>query len=112
MSKKSEITSELLETILVKVTEKLTDIFKSFVDQLMTSITDRVDRKLDDLTEWLNSIERNFNQPSQQACGSVELATIKSLMDLEDEKAEREKRSRNVIITGLHRKAKGERRNA
>jgi len=89
----------------LKVTEKLADIFKHFVDQLMTSITDRVDRKLDDLTERLNSIERNFNQPNQQARGSVEQTTIKSLMDLEDEKAEREKRSRNVIVTGLHRKA-------
>ena len=73
--------------------------------QLMTSITDRVDRKLDDLTERLNSTERNFNQPSQQARGSVEQTTMESLMALEDEKAEREKRSRNVIVTGLHRKA-------
>ena len=59
--------------------------------------------RIDKLEQELNSTERNLNQPSQQASGSVEQAT--SLMALEEEKAEREKRSRNVIITGLHPKA-------
>jgi len=32
MSKKAEISSEMLESILVKVTEKFTEIFKSYMD--------------------------------------------------------------------------------
>ena len=54
--------------------------------------------RIDKLEQELNSTEL-----SQQASGSVEQST--SLMALEEEKAEREKRSRNVIITGLHPKA-------
>jgi len=114
MSKKPEISPEILENILVKVTERLTETFKLFIDQLVSAVTSRVDHvqsKMDDLNTHLvtvssriDDLERKLMLPTT-ATSSIETGsmdqTLKTLMAVETEKAERAKRSCNVIITGL-----------
>jgi len=44
MAKKLETTPDFIETLMLKVTENLTAVFKTFVDQLVSAMTDRVER--------------------------------------------------------------------
>lgn len=56
MAKKLETTPDFIETLMLKVTENLTAVFKTFVDQLVSAMTDRVDRlqsKMDDVSVQL-----------------------------------------------------------
>jgi len=54
MSKKSELTPEMMESIMCRIADKLTEVFKTFVEQLVSSITDRIDTKLADFHMSLN----------------------------------------------------------
>ena len=111
MAKKVEFTPEVLESILVKVTEKFTDMLKMFMDQMVSTIVNRVDviqSKVDDvnanLTAFGNRIdelERKLQSTSPSPKDPSD-KMLKTLMELEAEKTERAKRACNVIITGLH----------
>jgi len=112
---KAIFTADQLETLLSRVLGTVMEKFDSCMDKIVDKFEARLEKlhgdlsmancRIDKLEQELNSTGRNFNQPIQQARGSVEQATIKSLTALKEEKAEREKRSRNDIITGLHPKA-------
>lgn len=113
MSKKGELSPDVLETILVKVAEKITDVFKSFMEQLVSVVTLRVDHvqsQMDQLSAQLTVIGSRINDFESKLKGSQSSPTeqvtsvdqtLKTLMALEAEKMERAKRSCNVIITGL-----------
>ena len=111
MAKKVEFTPEVLESILVKVTEKFTDMLKTFMDQIVSTIVNRVDviqSKVDDvkanLTAFGNRIDE-LERKLQSTCPSPKDPSdqmLKTLMELDAEKTERAKRACNVIITGLH----------
>ena len=100
MAKKVEFTPEVLESILVKVTEKFTDMLKTFMDQIVSTIVNRVDviqskvdhvkanltafsNHIDELERKLQSTSPSPKDPSDQM--------LKTLMELEAEKTERAK---------------------
>ena len=64
--KKSDFTPEVLETIVSRIADRITDSFKTFVEQLVTAITDRVDAKLADLSVHLNSINGRMDNLEKQ----------------------------------------------
>lgn len=119
MAKKLETTPDFIETLMLKVTENLTAVFKTFVDQLVSAMTDRVDRlqsKMDDVSvqlavfgSRLDDLERR-SESGTGTSGDRDTAPVQStnsasqldvLMQLEVEKADRLKRARNIIISGL-----------
>jgi len=102
MSKKPEISPEILENILVKVTERLAETFKLFIDQLVSAVTSRVDHvqsKMDDLNTVVSSriddLKRKLMLPTT-ATSSIETGsmdqTLKTLMAVETEKTEKTER--------------------
>jgi len=89
MSRKSEISPEMFESILVKVTEKFTEIFKSYMDQIVSTLVNRVDNiesKVDAsmavINNRVNDLERKLQQTSSNPNEQSD-QILKTLMALE-----------------------------
>jgi hypothetical protein len=112
------ISPEMLEQILTRVTDKFNDMFKSFVEQVVSAINTRIDHvesKYFDLNAQIAVMKTNIddmvkNEPHGGPAetlrpapytGPATDATLQVLMAVEAEKSERIKRQRNVIVTGL-----------
>lgn len=113
---KSQISSDMLETILSKVTDKFADVMKMFVGQLFDGLSARINQletKVDDLNTRLAavSVQAQSTSPAAGPAAGETPGTVngsgegdpmlKALLTLELEKSERAKRARNVVITGL-----------
>lgn len=107
------ISPELLEQILTRVTDKFNDMFKLFVEQVVSAINNRIDNveaKFGELSAQMTKMSKNMDDlgrsatklPAEPAPVKNDLdTTVKALMAVELEKDDRAKRSRNIIITGL-----------
>jgi hypothetical protein len=113
---KQQISAEMLDTILTKVTDKFGEMLKTFISQLVDVMSVRVDRleekvaelgaKLSAVTSRLEEAEKRLPAGSPPtASTSTGMANsdpmLKAMIALELEKTERTKRARNVVITGL-----------
>jgi hypothetical protein len=108
-----QISSDMLESILTKVTDKFADVMKSFVGQLLDGFSTRIahlESKVDDLNNRLTAVSTQTHSNllvTGSTSGAVTNAgeggdpMLKALLTLELEKSERAKRARNVVITGL-----------
>lgn len=107
------ISPELLEQILTRVTDKFNDMFKLFIEQVVSAINNRIDNveaKFGELSVQLTKMNKNMDDlgrsavqlPTEQTPLKSDLdTTVKALMAVKLEKSDRAKRSRNIIITGL-----------
>lgn len=106
MANKNSLTPEVLEMILTKVTDKLTDAFKLLIDQVVSTLNLRIDNIEQKLIELNKQSVRKEVSPDAGATSPIPASndqndTVKTLLAVETEKAERVKRSCNVIISGL-----------
>jgi len=109
MAKKVEFIPEVLESILVKVTEKFSD--KTFMGQIVSTIVIRVavihskvydvKANLTAFSNRIDEVERKLQSTSPSPKGLSDQMR-KTPMELEAEKTERAKRAFNLIITALH----------
>jgi hypothetical protein len=118
---KNNLSAEILEAVLVKVLDKFTDTIQTIVSQFSTAITTIVSGRLDEFSLRMKSIEDQLarlqekpNSNSQSLATSninlgdsdtsshnaVDIAK-RAIMEYEMEKDELQRRSRNLVITGL-----------
>ena len=104
---------EMLEAVLVKVTNKFTYILQMMMAQLVGVINDRFTAKLAHITDRLDAIEVKLmttaeppavatNSAMESPQAVIEAATRHAhLLAVEREKEETRQRTCNVIVTGL-----------
>lgn len=118
---KNNLSVEILETVLVKVMEKFTDTIQTIALQFSTAINDIVSGRLNELASRMKNIEdqlaglqiktdtnsqslttdeRTFGVSGTSSLSAVDIAK-RAIVEYEMEKDELQRRSRNVIITGL-----------
>ena len=124
---KNNISSDMLEAILTKVTDKFASTVQALINQFTVTLTELVNGKLLDLTTQMSHMESKIAEthqlglkcagcrasitdapapahvPSghnQDTMAAVEVAS-RALIEFDREKEEINSRSRNVIITGL-----------
>jgi len=109
MAKKSEMSPAFLVSFLVKVTDRIAEVLKLFLEQLLPVIMGSADSKLNEISKQLAALNRriddlesklNENQPNVSP-NQTDQTMAKTLMMVESEKAKREKRSRNAVFIGL-----------
>jgi hypothetical protein len=119
-----KVSNEVLETILLKITEKFTAVLNSRMNQFRQIMNETVNIKLAAISERLIGIETQVsglgvgatnigaaasncaaNVSPDQSLSFIAEATSRSFLQLEKEKEEIRKRSRNVFITGLARQS-------
>jgi len=109
---KNAITAEVIEAILVKITDKFTESINSMMTQFGKILTDSVNGKLAAISERLDNIEKHIGERESTAnslsnslgvspVSAVMEATTRAMVEAEREKEEIRQRSRNIIITGL-----------
>ena len=110
---KNNLTSEMLEMILTKVTDKLTEAFKLLIDQVVTTLNARMDNIEKTVLTELQKQKANPGVDAETASGTIiptnsgfnikddQSATVRTLLAMETEKAERVKRSCNIIVSGM-----------
>ena len=112
---KNSITSDMLEMILMKVTDKFTEALSTMMSQFSTIISATVNSKLLAIDARLDSIETKLAKATD--AGAVTVATVnkaaaldcqsaveiasRAMLEFEREKEDARARSCNVIITGL-----------
>jgi len=119
---KNSITPDVLETILLRVTDKFSEALNNILKQFSQLLNDTMNDKLAAINDRLVNIESRIDQrntiaasanvstitsdnvaintPGQPLSTIIE-ATSRTLLEFEREKEELRKRSKNVIITGL-----------
>ena len=108
---KNAITPEVIEAILVKITDKFTESINSMMTQFGKILTDSVNGKLAAISERLDNIEKHIGERESSTntlsknlnspVSAVMEATTRAMVEAEREKEEIRQRSRNIIITGL-----------
>ena len=104
------ISSELMETMLTKIMEKVADTFQTAIGQLVAAVMDTMNNKISVIASRLDNIELQLTQiksvtpelgirSTNPASGIEDVS--RALMAVEKEKEEIRIRARNVIITGL-----------
>lgn len=113
MSKKCDLTVDIIETLVTRVTEKLldkmADNFKLLLDQVMNVMGERIDRLERTCLELTDQLKSEKNQlgsaneriRSQKTEPANEAEVLKALLQLEEEQKDRAKRSKNIIVSGL-----------
>ena len=112
---KNSITSDMLEMILMKVTDKFTEALSTMMSQFSTIISATVNSKLLAIDARLDSIETKLakatdasavtvatvNKAAALDCQSAVEIASRAMLEFEREKEDARARSCNVIITGL-----------
>lgn len=108
---KNAITPEVIEAILVKITDKFTESINSMFTQFGKILNDSVNVRLATISERLDNIEKHIGEREPTAntlsnnvnspVSAVMEATTRAMVEAEREKEEIRQRSRNIIITGL-----------
>ena len=114
---KNAVTPEVLESIVVKITDKFTDAINNIMTQFSTMLTNTVNAQLAVISSRLDHIEAQFINQSGLAVSAnhtttdetfltnVVEATSQILVAMEREKDVKKLKARNVIISGLQPKS-------
>lgn len=92
--------NEKLSECMTKMTENMTAMFQNMLMQVTKSFTDYLTTTLTPLLSKLESIKDNNSNATADADAVAKLTT-KALLDFEKEKSDIERRSTNVIVSGL-----------
>ena len=113
---KNAVTPEVLESIMVKITDKFTDAINNIMTHFSTMLTNTVNAQLAVISSRLDHIEAQFINQSGSAVSAnhtstdetfltnVVEATSQILVAMEREKDVKKLKARNVIISGLQPK--------
>ena len=115
MAKKA-MTAEVIEVILIKVTEKFTESINMMIHRLAKMFSDTIDTKLAAINDRLSIIEQHVNGQhlttefiassnstvlNGQSLSSVMEAASRAMVEAEREKEDIRQRSRNIVISVL-----------
>jgi len=110
---KNAVTPEVIESIMVKITDKFTDVLNTIMNQFSVMLTNTVNAQLAVINSRLDNIEAQLANQSASAAqpnhtgadesslNSVVEATSRILVEMEREKEAKKLKARNVIISGL-----------
>jgi len=111
---KNTVTPEVIESIMVKITDKFTDVLNTIMNQFSVMLTNTVNTQLAVINSRLDNIEAqlanhqsasaglpNHTGADESSLNSVVEATSRILVEMEREKEAKKLKARNVITSGL-----------